>query len=67
LFALIDEAAGRAEAKRRGVAFSGLLGVLKDASGEGWIDLAEAIERLRATTFRLSPRLAKLLLSQSRP
>ena len=32
LLAPIDEAAGRAEGKRYGIAFSGLLGVPKDAS-----------------------------------
>jgi predicted nucleic acid-binding protein len=64
---LIDERAARAAAERRGLRVTGLLGILDQAATRGLLDLPTAIERLRQTTFRASPRLFKLLLDRHTP
>ena len=56
---LLDEANGRREARRRGIALTGAIGVLDRAASRGLIDLTEAIDRLQRTNFRVSPRLLK--------
>jgi predicted nucleic acid-binding protein len=61
---LIDEKAGRAEAARRGLKVTGLLGILADAASQGSLDLPDAIERLRKTNFRASPRMLKAVLDR---
>ncbi len=61
---LIDEMAGRREASRRGIPNTGTLGVLRRAAIEGLIDLATALERLRATNFRASKGLLAELLAE---
>jgi predicted nucleic acid-binding protein len=48
---LIDEAAGRAEAKRRSLRVTGTLGVLRAAAELGLIDVPAVIVRLKATSF----------------
>ena len=48
---LIDEAAGRAEAKRRNLRVSGALGVLRAAAERGMVGMPGLIVRLKATTF----------------
>jgi predicted nucleic acid-binding protein len=59
---IVDEAMGRREAERRGLSVIGTLGVLREAANEGLLDLRTAIERLRQTSFHVSPAvLAKLL------
>ena len=59
---IIDEPAGREEAKRRGLRVIGTLRVLYDAAEAGLCDLEEAYERLRQTTFRAHPRLFRTFL-----
>ena len=54
---LIDERDGRAEARRRNLRVTGLLGALRDAGERGLTDVGQAVARLRKTAFRLSPRL----------
>lgn len=55
---LIDERRGRLEAKRRGLATTGTLGVLLAASQKGLIDAAAAYQQLTTkTNFRCSPEL----------
>lgn len=56
---LIDEAAGRAEAKRRNLRVTGTLGVLRTAAELGLIDVPELIVRLKATTFYADDALLK--------
>jgi predicted nucleic acid-binding protein len=56
---LIDEAAGRAEAKRRNLRVTGTLGVLRAAAERGWIDVPEVIVRLKATSFYADEALLK--------
>ena len=59
---LIDERAGVQAARDRGLHVTGTLGVLDEAARRGLIDLQVALEGLRQTTFRMSDRLARLLL-----
>ncbi len=61
---LIDEAAGRREANRRGIRNTGTLGVLRSAAVAGLVDLAVALERLRGTNFRASRTLVEGLLAE---
>jgi len=63
---IIDDRDGRREAARRGFATTGTLGVIRDASGRGLIDLVTALDRLGRTTFRVSPALLKELLERER-
>ena len=61
---LIDEAAGRLEASRRGIANTGTLGVLRAAALADLVDLRSALARLRSTNFRISQSLVDDLLAQ---
>jgi predicted nucleic acid-binding protein len=64
---LIDDWAGRTEAERRHLHVTGTLGVLAEAHLAGLLDFDRALEKLRATNFRLSPdveRLARRRLRQ---
>ena len=56
---LLDERKGRQAARDRGLAVSGTLGVLDLADRRGLVHLADAIDRLKATNFRASPRVLK--------
>src|SRR5713226_8434397 len=49
---LIDEAAGRREASRRGISNTGTLGILRAAALGELIDLPSALGRLLASNFR---------------
>lgn len=61
---LIDERRGRAEAEKRRINVIGTLGVLATAHEVGFLDLAQAISRLRQTTFHISPRLLTVILQK---
>jgi predicted nucleic acid-binding protein len=54
---LIDEAAGRAEAKRRQLRVTGTLGVLRSGAEQGLVNVPDLLERLKATTFYLDETL----------
>ena len=54
---LIDEAAGRAEAKRRHLRVTGTLGVLRSGAEQGLVNVPELLERLKATSFYLDETL----------
>ena len=54
---LIDEAAGRAEAKRRQLRVTGTLGVLRAGAEQGLVNVPELLERLKATSFYLDATL----------
>jgi predicted nucleic acid-binding protein len=54
---LIDEAAGRAEARRRHLRVTGTLGVLRAGAEQGLVDVPDVIERLRSTTFYVDEAL----------
>ena len=64
---LIDERRGRLEAKRRGLATTGTLGVLLAAAQKGLIDAAAAYQQLATkTNFRCSPELHESFLQRVR-
>ena len=54
---LIDEAAGRAEAKRRHLRVTGTLGVLRAGAEQGLVDVPDLLERLKTTNFYLDEAL----------
>lgn len=56
---LIDEAAGRAEAKRRHLRVTGTLGVLRTGAEQGLVSVPDLLERLRTTSFYLDETLLK--------
>jgi predicted nucleic acid-binding protein len=61
---LIDDAAGRTEANRRGIRNTGTLGVLRAAAMRNFVDLPTALTRLAATNFRISQTLVEDLLAE---
>jgi predicted nucleic acid-binding protein len=63
---ILVEKAARQLATERGLWVTGLLGVLDEAATRGLVDLPVAVERLRQTTFRASPRLLEALLQRHR-
>jgi predicted nucleic acid-binding protein len=58
---LIDDLAGRTEAKRRQLAVIGTVGVLAEAQLAGLLDFEQALAGLRATNFRLHPEIENRL------
>jgi predicted nucleic acid-binding protein len=54
---LIDEAAGRAEAKRRHLRVTGTLGVLRAGAEQGLVNVPDLLERLKATSFYVDETL----------
>lgn len=54
---LIDEALGRAEARRRSLRVTGTLGILRAAAERGLIRVPEVLARLRETSFYVDDRL----------
>jgi predicted nucleic acid-binding protein len=54
---LIDEAAGRAEAKRRHLRVTGTLGVLRAGAEHGLVNVPDLLERLKASNFYLDETL----------
>ncbi len=64
---LIDEGDGRKIAQNRGLAVTGLLGVLARAAREHLIAFDPVIERLRATNFRMSDQLIEQARAISQP
>ena len=61
---LIDDAAGREEANRRGIPNTGTLGVLRAAAIRQLLDLPTALKRLSETNFRVSQTLLTDLLAE---
>ena len=54
---LIDEAAGRAEARRRHLRVTGTLGVLRTGAEQGLVNVPDLLERLRMTSFYVDETL----------
>ncbi|EIZ84333.1 MULTISPECIES: DUF3368 domain-containing protein [Methylobacterium] len=63
---LMDDRAGVAAARGRGLAVTGTLGLLDLAARHGLIDLEAAFARLRATSFRCRPDLFDTILAAHR-
>jgi predicted nucleic acid-binding protein len=63
---LMDDRTGVAAARSRGFAVTGTLGLLDRAARRGLIDLKEAVTRLQATSFHISPTLIAALLAAHR-
>ena len=61
---LIDDAAGRKEANRLGLATMGTLGVLRLAAIEGLIELRAALGKLMQTNFRAPRLLIRQLIAE---
>ena len=61
---VIDEKAARIIAVQRGLSVTGILGVLGEAATRRLVNLADAIDRLRRTTFRCSPALFRATLER---
>lgn len=61
---LIDDAAGRSEATRRGIPSTGTLGILRAAAIRQLLDLPISLKNLAATNFRVSQRLIVELLAE---
>ena len=61
---LIDEAAGRAEAKRRQLRVTGTLGVLRSGAEQGLVNVPDLLERLKATSFYLDEALVSAVFDQ---
>lgn len=58
---LLDDWKAREVARNRGLSITGLIGVLDMAIEKSLVDPAAAVERLRATSFRISDRLLATL------
>ena len=66
-FLLIDEAAGRQIARRRGVSVTGVAGVLLSAKASGAVvAVGPIIEELSNAGYRLSSRLVSAVLERAR-
>ena len=63
---LMDDRAGVAAAKAKGFAVVGTLGILDAAARRGKVDLAQALDRLRETTFRRRDELFEAILKKHR-
>jgi predicted nucleic acid-binding protein len=61
---LIDESAGRAEARRRSLRVTGTLGVLRTAAEAGLIDVRDVLERLAATNFYVDEALLRSIFAK---
>ena len=61
---VMDEKAARRIAKEQGLNVTGLIGILDEAATHGMIDLLTAVERLRQTSFRVSPQMLKTVLNR---
>ncbi len=61
---LIDESAGRAEARRRSLRVTGTLGVLRAAAEAGLLDVKEVVSRLNATNFYVDEALLRTVFEK---
>ena len=59
---IVDEMRGRREAQRRNIPYTGTLGVLAAGAERGLLDLRNAVDRLRQTTFRISTEILDRLM-----
>jgi predicted nucleic acid-binding protein len=62
---LMDDRRGVAAAIQRGLAVTGTMGLLSRAAKRGFLDLADAFERLRGTNFRCRREIMDALLRKA--
>jgi predicted nucleic acid-binding protein len=60
---LIDETAGRDEARRRGLQTIGTLGILRNAHALGLVDLRDVLVKLKDSGFHMSETLVRAIVS----
>lgn len=60
---IVDDWQGRQEAARRNIPYIGTVGVLQLAARNGLLNLRDAIERLRATNFRIAQTIVDRILT----
>ena len=63
---LMDDRAGRLEARRRNLRVIGSLAVLEEGAKQGLVNLPEALARLQQTSFRVSKEVLESLLERNR-
>jgi uncharacterized protein len=61
---LIDEIAGREEARRRSLRVTGTLGVLRTGADAGLVDVREVLARLAATNFYVDDALIEKIFGR---
>ena len=61
---LIDETAGRAEARKRSLRVTGTLGVLRTAAEEGLVDVHDILARLGMTNFYVDEGLLEKIFGK---
>jgi predicted nucleic acid-binding protein len=61
---LIDEASGRAEARRRSLRVTGTLGILRIAAEKELLDVPEVLARLRETNFYVAEDLIRSIFGK---
>ena len=61
---LIDEAAGRAEARRRNLRVTGTLGVLRAGAEQGLVNVPALIRRLKTTSFYVDDALVNAIFQR---
>ncbi|HEV2720778.1 MAG TPA: DUF3368 domain-containing protein [Thermoanaerobaculia bacterium] len=61
---LIDETAGRAEARQRRLRVTGTLGVLRAGADAGLVDVRDVLVRLEATNFYVDEALLKSIFGR---
>jgi predicted nucleic acid-binding protein len=61
---LIDEAAGRREAKQLGIRITGTVGVLRIAAERGLIDVPDVLSRLRLSGFYIDENVLRSAFDQ---
>ncbi len=61
---LIDESAGRAEARRRNLRVTGTLGVLRAGAEAGLLDVKDVVFRLKATNFYVDDALLRIVFGK---
>lgn len=61
---ILDDWEAREAAVKRGLAVTGLVGILDQAARRSLIDLVSVVQRLRKTSFHVAPSLLKDLLDR---
>jgi len=61
---IVDEVRGRRAARRRQIPYTGTLGVLSAGAQRGLLDLRSAVNRLRQTSFHISPEILEHLIEK---